>query len=153
MADHQTSLHDIDMLIQVHDAQQDRLDKLLAVARAEHVVAMARHADLVAARKQADERHAAAEALLTKGRKDGSEANIAAATAYEARAAAVARWTSHACRLETQEILIAAVDMVQQVSGQIAAATAARAAVIEALRAYQTQLDPRARLDSLREGG
>ena len=125
MADHQTSLHDIDTLIQVHDAQQDRLDKLLAVARAEHVVAMARHADLVAARKQADERHAAAEA----------------------------RWTSHACRLETQEILIAAVDMVQQVSGQIAAATAARAAVIEALRAYQTQRDPRARLDSLREGG
>jgi hypothetical protein len=62
------------------DAREQRqLDELMAVSQAEGVVTSARQLDLVAAEKSARRRLSAARGLLTRARKDGSAARIAAA--------------------------------------------------------------------------
>jgi hypothetical protein len=80
----------------------------ITVIAAERVAAGARYADLVAARQRAYRRHAAAKGLLTRARKDGNAARIAAAARREAEACADAGRIADACLREMNDLVDAA---------------------------------------------
>jgi hypothetical protein len=87
---------------------EPQLNETIAVIAAERVAAGARYAGLVAARQRAYRRHAAAKGLLTKARKDGSAARIAAAARREAEASADAGRIADACLREMNDLVGAA---------------------------------------------
>jgi hypothetical protein len=87
---------------------EPQLNEIITVIAAERVAARARYADLVAARKRVYRRHAAAKGLLTRARKDGNAARIAAAARREAEACADAGRIGDACLREMNDLVDAA---------------------------------------------
>ena len=87
---------------------EPRLNEIIAVIAAERAAAGARYAGLVAARQRAYRRHAAAKGLLTRARKDGNAARIAAAARREAEACADAGRIGDACLREMNDLVDAA---------------------------------------------
>jgi hypothetical protein len=110
---------------------EPQLNEIIAVIAAERVAAGARYAGLVAARQRAYRRHAAAKGLLTRARKDGSAARIAAAARREAEASADAGRIGDACLREMHDLVGAALGNLLRI-GQMGPAWAAGAAVIGA---------------------
>ena len=87
---------------------EPQLNEISAAIAAERVAAGAQYADLVAARQRAYRRHAAAKGLLTRARKDGNAARIAAAARREAEACADAGRIGDACLREMNDLVDAA---------------------------------------------
>jgi hypothetical protein len=75
----ETGIPEVDALIARHDAERNTLNAAFAVSTAEGTVATARESDLVQQQTAARRRWTAAKGLLTKARKDGNAAKIAAA--------------------------------------------------------------------------
>ena len=107
---------------------EPQLNEIIAVIAAERVAAGARYAGLVAARQRAYRRHAAAKGLLTRARKDGSAARIAAAARREAEASADAARIGDACLREMHDLVGTALGNLLRI-GQMGPAWAAGAAV------------------------
>jgi hypothetical protein len=87
---------------------EPQLNEITMVIAAGRAAASARYADLVAARQRAYRRHAAAKGLLTRARKDGNAARIAAAARREAEACAEAGRIADACLREMNDLVDAA---------------------------------------------
>ena len=112
--------------------EQARLNEVIAVTAAERVLAGARYAGLEAARERGRRRRAAAKGLLTRARKDGSAARIAAAARREAEAAAEAGRIAGACQREMHDLISVALDNLRRID-QMEPSRAAREAVLDAL--------------------
>ncbi|SFQ26719.1 hypothetical protein [Amycolatopsis rubida] len=74
-----TGIPEVDALIAAHDAERDRLNRMIAVRGAESAAATARVRGLAEQQLAARRRWSAAKGLLSKARRDGSAAKIATA--------------------------------------------------------------------------
>jgi hypothetical protein len=113
------------------DAERARLHEIMAVSAVEGTVTGARMAELKAAQEAAWRRHRAAKGLLTRARKDGSAAKIAAAAERERQAYAQADATAREAIEEMLALNRARLDAHGELLGQVGRTWAADAEALD----------------------
>jgi len=129
-----TGLPEVDALIVAHDAERDRLDRMIAVSGAESAVATARVQDLAEQQLAARRRWSAAKGLVSKAQRDGSAAKIAAAREQCDQAYAAFRQLSDTAIAETLQINGARLGELGTTMTQMRRTWDAGSAVIDALK-------------------
>lgn len=125
---------EVDALIVAHAAERDQLNRMIAVSEAESAVATARVHDLAEQQLAARRRWSAAKGLVSKARRDGSAAKIAAARERCDRAYSEFTQLSDAVIAETLRINEARLDELGTTVTQMRWTWDAGAAVIDALK-------------------
>jgi hypothetical protein len=137
-----TGIPEVDALIVAHDAERDQLNRMIAVSGAESAVATARVQDLAELQLAARRRWSAAKGLLSKARRDGSAAKIAAARERCDRAYAEFTQLSDAAIMETLRINGARLEELGTTMTQMRRTWDAGSAVIDALKPPRQGMPP-----------
>jgi len=131
--DRRTGLPGVDPLIERHEAEQGRLDELIAVNHAENVAVAVRRDELVAEQDAALRRWSAAKGQLTKAQRNGGAERIAAARARVTEASAEFDRISKATIAELAQLAQGRHDSVSEIFGQMRRSRDTGDAVIDTL--------------------
>jgi hypothetical protein len=129
-----TGIPEVDALVVAHDAERDQLNRMIAVSGAESAVATARVRNLAEQQLAARRRWSAAKGRVSKARRDGSAAKIAAAHERCDRAYAEFARLSDAAIAETLRINDARLDELGTTMTQMRRTWDAGSAVVDALK-------------------